>query len=364
MGPDAKDLFYLYAIPGIGSNKIRALIGKFRTVERIFNASLSELGAIEGIDSKLANRIRLHRDDDFVNKQLFLLEKAKSRIITFWDNDYPENLKKIYDPPVFLFAKGEYQKDDKGAVAIVGSRSPTTYGKLVTEKFSKGLARKGIIIVSGLARGIDTLAHLGSLQAGGRTIAVLGSGIDVIYPPENKKLVEKIVENGLVLSEFPMGTKPDAINFPRRNRIISGMSLGVLVVEAGQKSGALITADLALEQNREVFAIPGNINYPKSEGCNRLIMDGARLVISVEDVIEELKPQLSHFLNRTKIKKQPENLTSMEAQILEYLNTEPIHIDQIAINNRISTSQALGILLTLELKELVRQIPGKYFLKT
>ncbi|KPL08433.1 hypothetical protein AMJ86_00600 [bacterium SM23_57] len=363
MGPTAKELLSLYAIPGIGANKIRALVGKFKTVERILNARLKELVTVEGIDLKLAQRIRQRSDDDFVEIQMTLLEKANARIITFWDDDYPENLKKIYDPPTFLFARGEYKKEDKWAVAIVGSRLPSTYGKLVTEKFSKGLAKRGIIVVSGLARGIDTLAHLGSLQAGGRTIAVLGSGIDVIYPPENKKLVEKIEENGLILSEFPMGTKPDAVNFPRRNRIISGLSLGVLVVEAGVKSGALITANLALEQNREIFVVPGNINNPKSEGCNRLIRDGAKLVISDEDVIDELKPQLAHLLNESRAKPQPSNLSSLEAQMLNSLNTEQLHIDQIAINNRISTSQALGVLLSLELKDLVRQLPGKFFVK-
>ncbi|MBN1352561.1 DNA-processing protein DprA [candidate division KSB1 bacterium] len=356
-------LLRLYSIPGIGANKIRALIGRFKSPERIFAAKSFELVNVEGIDQILAQRIVQNQHDDFVKIQLSRLEKANSRIITFWDSEYPDNLKRIYDPPAFLFLKGEFSKSDSHSIAIVGSRSPTNYGKMVAEKFGKELAARGISIVSGLARGIDTIAHWSALRGGGRTIAVLGSGVDVIYPPENKKLADAISGNGVLLSEFPMGAKPDASNFPRRNRIISALSMGVVVAEAGVKSGALITANIALEQNREVFAVPGNINSSKSIGCNNLIADGAKLVQSIEDIINELKPQLPRLLSEARNETPAINLTEIEQKIYTSLSNEPIHIDQLAEQNQMSTSQVLGILLALELKDIVRQIPGKFFIK-
>jgi DNA processing protein len=285
-------------------------------------------------------------------------------LITFWDAEYPENLKKIYDPPVLLFIRGTLTPADKNAIALVGTRTPTAYGRGCVESFSKELVQQQITVVSGMARGIDTYAHWAAINAGGRTIAVLGSGVDVVYPPENKNLMPKMIEQGAIISEFLMGAKPDAPNFPRRNRIVSGISLGVVVIEAGKKSGALITANIALDQNREVFAIPGNINSPHSIGTNALIQEGAKLVTGAGDVIDELKPQLSHLLATAKIKRKQISLTAVEQTIWENLSTEAMHIDQIASINQLSVAQALGVLLALELKDMVIQMPGKYFIKS
>jgi len=344
--------------------RLRALIGKFRSPQAVFTAPLNALCEVEGIDRITAEKIRNSADDGFAEQQLALAEKCQARILTYWDAEYPERLKQIYDPPVFLFVRGELRQDDKYAIALVGTRMPSSYGRMVAEKLSEGLARKGITVVSGLARGIDTLCHLGALKAGGRTLAVLGSGVDVIYPPENRKLAEKIVAQGALVSEFPMGADPDAPNFPRRNRLISGLSLGVIVIEAGERSGALITAETALEQGREVLAVPGNITSPKSQGPNRLIQEGAALVRSVEDVFSLLDSELRPLLHAGP---QPKEitlpLTPEEKRVLEALSHEARHIDTIAQANGMPTSQVLAILLSLELKDLVKQLPGKMFVR-
>jgi DNA processing protein len=261
--------------------------------------------------------------------------------------------------------KGTLSKQDKYAISIVGTRLPTSYGKVIAEKFAKELAQKGLVIVSGLARGIDTISHWAAVQSSGRTIAVMGSGLDHIYPGENKKLAEKIIEQGALISEFPMGTKPDAVNFPRRNRIISGLALGTIVVEAGLKSGALLTANYALEQNREIFAVPGNINSPKSLGTNQIIKDGAKLISSANDVLIELEPQLKHFLKEDEAKSRelPQDLSELEKMLLETLTNVPIHIDKLAKVIGKSTAETLSALLPLEFKDLVKQLPGKLFVR-
>ncbi|MCU0642936.1 MAG: DNA-processing protein DprA, partial [bacterium] len=298
-------------------------------------------------------------------EQVSKAKQAGIEIIDFWDEKYPENLKRIYDPPAFLFVKGTLVKQDKYAISIVGTRLPSSYGKVVAEKIAKELAQKGLVIVSGLARGIDTISHWAAVQSGGRTIAVMGSGLDHIYPGENKKLAEKIIEQGALISEFPMGTKPDAVNFPRRNRIISGMALGTIVVEAGLKSGALLTANYALEQNREIFAVPGNINSPKSLGTNQIIKDGAKLISSANDVLIELEPQLKHFLkdDEAKSRELPQDLSELEKMLLEKLSNVPIHIDKLSKVIGKSTAETLSALLPLEFKDLVKQLPGKLFVR-
>ncbi len=363
MQESLEGLMSLYLVEGIGSIRLRALMAKFGEVQTIFNADEQLLITIDGIDLKLARRIKEAKNSTLAREQLKQAEQSGAKIMTFWDQDYPKNLKKIYDPPAFLFIKGEFKPEDEFAVAIVGTRMPSSYGKYCAEKLSQDLVQKGFVVVSGLARGIDTLAHQAALRAGGRTIAVLGSGVDIIYPSENHKLYKQISENGAVVSEFLFGTKPDAPNFPRRNRIVSGLCLGTLVVEAGLKSGALITANYSLEHNREVFSIPGNINSPKSIGCNRLIMEGAKLVLSVDDIINELEPQLDHLARQNRIQRAQITLSTAEKKLLDSLASEPIHIDTIAANNNISISQALGILLSLEIKEMIKQIPGKYFIR-
>ena len=247
----------------------------------------------------------------------------------------------------------------------MGSRSASVYGKRITERIGRELAKNGITVVSGLARGIDSIAHLSALKEGGRTLAVFGSGLDVIYPPENQKLAEKITGSGAIISEFLLGTKPEAPNFPRRNRLISGLSLGVVIVEAGEKSGALLTAACALEQNREVFAIPGNLDSKNSEGTNALIKQGAKLVTRVEDILEELK--ITRKGDRTPLAPPEQDLsqlTDTEKRIFSLISDEPHHIDKIASLTSLGVPQALSTLLSLELKGLVKQLSGKMFVRT
>ena len=255
-------LLRLQQAAGIGSARMRALVSHLRTPQGVVSASLAELCRVPGIDRALAENILRDESADFVHNQLQALTQEHAHVLTFWDHDYPALLKKIQDPPILLFGKGKLQAHDQNAMAIVGTRAPTQYGKMVTERMAMELAGHGFTIVSGLARGVDTIAHRTVLKHGGRTVAILGSGLDVFYPPENQGLFREICAAGAVLTEYPFGTKPDAVNFPRRNRIISGMALGVLIIEAGLESGAMITANLALDQNREVFAIPGSIFNP------------------------------------------------------------------------------------------------------
>jgi DNA processing protein len=362
---NVRDLLQLSFVPRIGPQKIRALLSHFFDPAEVLRASPRELIKVPGIDKKLASNIAHHEGaEEFADEQLKRLNKSGGRIVTFWDKEYPELLKKIYDPPALLFVLGELIPDDKHSIAIVGTRHPTPYGQNVSETISRELARLGLTIVSGLARGIDTIAHTTTLKAGGRTIAVLGSGLDVPYPPENRKLLENISEEGAVLSEFPMGAKPDAPNFPRRNRIISGLSLGAVIIESAEDGGAMITATTALDQDREVFAIPGNITEKRSSGPNKLIREGrAKLVSSVEDILEELRPKLRHILKKEREPEPAVEVTIFERTLLDVLGTEPLHIDAIAEQTAMSTSDALVNLLSLEFKGLVRQLPGKMFIK-
>lgn len=362
---DKEQLINLSAIPGVGATRIRALVAHFKSIETIFSASLKQLTAVDGVEIKTAKSIKEFSDFDYGTQQVNKAKHEGIDIIDFWDESYPENLKRIYDPPAFIFVKGTLSKQDKYAISIVGTRLPSSYGKVVAEKIAKELAQKGLVIVSGLARGIDTISHWAAVQSGGRTISVMGSGLDHIYPGENKKLAEKIIEQGALISEFPMGTKPDAVNFPRRNRIISGLALGTIVVEAGLKSGALLTANYALEQNREIFAVPGNINSPKSLGTNQIIKDGAKLISSANDVLIELEPQLKHFLKEDEAKSRelPQDLSELEKMLLETLTNVPIHIDKLSKVIGKSTAETLSALLPLEFKDLVKQLPGKLFVR-
>ncbi len=269
------DLFLLLSVEGIGPGKLRNLLAKFRSTKNILTSDYQSLMNVDGISTNLAKRIRQASGDresieKFTEKELKKLEKLGGRLITIWDQEYPQLLKKIYDPPILFYILGEFAESDQYSIAIVGTRQPTNYGKVQAERISMDLAKQGITIISGMARGIDSIAHNSAIKSGGRTIAVVGSGLDVIYPAENKKLFEKIAECGAVVSEFTLGTKPDAQNFPRRNRIISGLSLGVIVIETGATGGAMQTAAFALDQNREVFALPGNVGVKQAEGTNLL----------------------------------------------------------------------------------------------
>ncbi len=356
----------LISVEGIGPGKIFSLLNKFHNLDNILTADFKRLISVNGINQNLANKIlkSVNNSDNIkqsVEIELEKLDKLKGRIITYWDAEYPELLKNIYFPPLILYVLGNFESQDKYCIAIVGSRQPTNYGKEQTEKFSGGLAEQGITIASGLARGIDSIAHKYALKNNGRTIAVIGSGLDVVYPPENKKLFEEIIEKGLVISEFKLGTKPDAQNFPRRNRIISGLSLGTIIIETKLNGGAIQTASYALEQNREVFAVPGNLGVKQSDGTNALIQKGeAKLVITTEDVLVELQLKLKPVVGKN-IPKPVEDLNFFEQKIYNLLGKDPKHIDLITEEASLSTADCLVHLLTLEFKGAARQLPGKMF---
>jgi len=359
-------LFLLLSIEGIGPGKIRNLLAKFRSTKNILAADSQSLMNVDGISTNLAKRIRKasHERDEiekFTEKELKKLEKLGGKLITIWDQEYPPILKKIYDPPILFYILGDFTESDQYSIAIVGTRQPTNYGKVQAEKISMDLSKQGITVISGMARGIDSIAHNAAIKSGGRTIAVVGSGLDVVYPAENRKLFEKIAENGAVVSEFTLGTKPDAQNFPRRNRIISGLSLGVVVIETATSGGAMQTAAFALDQNREVFALPGNIGARLSEGTNLLIQKSeAELITSAEDVINELELKLKPVLGKN-IPKQQVDLSLFEEKLINVLNSEPLQIDKIATLANMTTSECLVNLLSLEFKGLVKQLPGKMF---
>ena len=361
------DLFLLLSVDRIGPAKIRNLLARFKELPNILSATTSELIETEGISKELASRIRkISSEKDsitkFLEKELKVLEKLGGRVITVWDEDFPPLLKKIYDPPLVLYVLGQFDEKDKYSIAVVGTRQPTNYGKIQAEKIVTDLVAQNITIVSGMARGIDSVAHSSALKNNGRTIAVIGSGLDVIYPAENKKLFNEIRDKGVIISEFNLGTLPNAENFPKRNRIISSLTLGTLVIETAITGGAMQTARLALDQNREVFAIPGNLGVKQSEGTNLLIQRGeAELVKSAEDILTELELKLKPVLGKN-IPKQQKDLTIFEEKIYNCLLNEPLQIDKIAEMTNQSTSDCLVNLLSLEFKGMVKQLPGKMFM--
>ncbi len=357
----------LLSIDGIGPQRILSLISHFKEPKLIFSSSVVELSKIDGISKTISLRI-LNSNSLFEQtlKKFEIeqknLEKINARIISYWDSDYPALLRRIFYPPILLYTLGEFSSQDQYSVAIVGTRQPTNYGKMQTELLAKQLVQRDLTIVSGLARGIDSVAHKSALRNNGRTIAVIGSGLDVIYPPENKKLFEEIIHTGVVITEYELGTKPDAQNFPRRNRIISGLSLGTLIVETKINGGAMQTAAHAIDQNREVFALPGNINVKQSEGPNSLIQKGeAKLVINADDILNELNIKIKPEVGKN-IPKPNIELNLFEEKILQLLGNEPKHIDEISSLSSLSISDCLVNLLTLEFKGVVRQLPGKMFL--
>ena len=363
----AEEAFYWLALsltPGVGSTLMRRLLDRFKTPEAVFHAPQKELLKIEGLGEKVAQEIRKGPLEKAVEKELHLLREIGGRVITLKDEEYPKRLRDIYDPPALLYVRGELKKEDELAVSIVGSRKTTPYGRWFTEKVSQELARYGVTIVSGMARGIDSLAHWGAISGGGRTIAVLGCGVDVIYPSENRNLFAKIIDHGAILSEFPIGSPPEGGHFPRRNRIISGLSIGVVVAQASEKSGSLITAGYALEQGREVFAVPGNVGTESSRGTHRLIKEGAKLVESSEDILEEILPQWRRGGEATpKVEAPRPDLPEEERVLYELLGKTPLHIDMMIRESRLDPGKVSSILLNLELKGLVSQWPGKCFSK-
>jgi DNA processing protein len=362
---DLVNLRLLLSIEGIGAGKLRNLLKHFRSLGNILSADLKSLSGVESISSNQAKRIiegKSSREEIKlqVEKDLVHLSKIGASIITVWDSCYPSILKKIYDPPLVLYVIGEFTEHDY-SIAVVGTRKPTNYGSLQCEKIAGELASQNITIVSGLARGIDSIAHKSALKSGGRTIAVIGSGLDVIYPPENKKLFNEIAQHGAIISEYPLGTKPDAQNFPRRNRIIAGLSLGCLVVETALTGGAMQTAAFSLDQNREVFAVPGNLGVRQSEGTNSLIQKGeAKLIGNAEDILVELELKLKPVIGKN-IPKPSIELNMFEEKLLTTLMNDPLQIDIISSLTSLSTSECLVHLLSLEFKGLVKQLPGKVF---
>jgi DNA processing protein len=349
----------LSLVPNVGPVMSKKLLAEMGTPENIFNAGLQDLLSVKGLNREKAENIRNFRLWDYVEKQLSLVEKKGIRVVACADTGYPQALKETEGAPIVLYMKGEYHPDDRYGIAVVGSRKHTHYGEAVTQRMAGELASAGFTIISGMARGIDTLSHKAALSSGGRTIAVLGSGLDVFYPAENKALMEKIVCAGCAISEFPPGTMPNRENFPRRNRLISGLALGVLVVEATLESGSLITANYALEQNKDVFAVPGNITSVNSEGTNRLIKQGARPVTETTDIIEELAPLLRGFIRMQH--GQTAALSAEEESICNALTQEARHIDLVSRETKLPVNKVLDLLLSLELKGVVRQSSGKRF---
>jgi DNA processing protein len=369
----SRDVLILICIPGIGTHRLRALVRQFHDLSEISLATAQELARVEGIDRKTALAITgffrgegSRSAERFADDQLQRARRTGGAVVTYWDDDYPASLKKIYDPPPFLFFRGDLKPIDNSSIAIVGTRAPSQYGTSIAGRFASDLARRGLTVVSGLARGIDTIAHASALDSGGRTLAVIGSGIDVIYPSENSRLAGRITASGAIISEYPMGSKPDAMNFPRRNRIISGIALGTLIIETGVEGGAMITASTALDQNREVFAVPSPLQERKTSGTNRLIKEGkALLTESVDDILTELGPRLKGILTADKLPSPapPPELTLFEQRVHDVLEETPLHIDQLAERAGLSTGDALVHLLSLEFKGLVRQMAGKLFVR-
>lgn len=347
-------------IRGIGRVRFKLLESAFDSIQSAWSANEAELRAA-GLDARTIRAIVNGRQSVDPDAELEALERSGVRALTWHDSDYPPRLKQIYDLPPLLYVKGDLLPDDERSIAVVGTRKPSPYGVQVAEKMVRDIADAGVAVVSGLARGVDGIAHNAALNAGARTIAVLGSGVDVIYPREHQRLAARIAENGALVSEHPLGTRPDARNFPRRNRIMSGMTLGTLVIEAGEGSGALITAGQALEENREVFAVPGNIFSPSSAGVNRLIRKSeAKLVTNCKDVLEEL--------NLTAVSRQiqmaalfPEDET--EAELLRYITYDPVHIDDVCRSSGKETAHVSSTLAMMELKGLVKQVGGMNYIR-
>ena len=403
-------LILLNSLKDFGFIRMKSLLKLYKTPQQILEkGTLAGLQRVEGIGKVVASSIvEIAKDGkEKLSRELDLVRKNEIKVISIFDKEYPSLLKATYNPPILLYVKGEILPEDTISLGIVGSRLSSYYGLETATRLASCLSRQGITIVSGMARGIDTASHKGALQAKGRTIAVLGSGLGVIYPPENKKLFLEIAEAGAVVSEFPYETIPDRQNFPMRNRIISGLSLGIVVVEAAKYSGSLITANFALEQGREVFAVPGKVSSATSKGTNNLIKRGAKLAEDADDIIEELEPLIGRYLEAIKKDNisretvltggrpgsvdrsgqrpvdlqlkplsgaagQDENpartalqprFSTEEKKVYQPLSDEPLHIDEIVEKARLPVANVSSILMKLELNQLIRQLPGKRFVK-
>ena len=334
--------------------RFQALLDAFGSPQKAWQAPAAELRDA-GVSGRILENLLKLRDQADLELVWAQIQQKNIQVLTWEDEGYPRHLKEIDQPPPVLYVQGSLRPEDEWAIAIVGTRRLTAYGRQVAEELAGGLARSGVSVISGLARGVDAVAHTAALNAGGRTLAVLGSGVDRVYPPEHRKLAERIVGQGAILSDYALGTPPDANNFPPRNRIISGLALAVVVVEAGLDSGALITAKFAAEQGREVFAVPGNIHAPQSMGTNRLIQQGARPLLDLQEILE--------MLNLTQVTMQLEARTVLpadatEAQLLKVLSSEPRHVDEIRNQTGMPIEKVSATLALMELKGMVRQVGG------
>ena len=365
----------LTKLEGLGVRGAHRLVEHFGSPQGAYMASLTELESC-GIPARVAQAVFAQAGLEKASKDLEASVKAGCQVVAYSSDDYPPRLKQIPDPPLVLYVRGDVKALSQLGVAIVGTRRPTAYGSQVAQRLARDLAQRQLVIVSGLARGIDSAAHRGALEAAGKTVAVLGSGIDVIYPRENKRLAEQVSECGALISEFPPGTSPAPENFPIRNRTISGLSLGVLVIEAAEYSGSLITARLALEQNREVFAVPGNITSAQSFGPNHLIKQGAKLVDEWIDVIEEFPAEIRMQLlppveasEEAAAKPQTgslfeQSLTPDQKAVFDVLRADqPLFVDAILTSAQIPQPRVMTALLELEMAGVIRQLPGKNFIR-
>lgn len=360
---EVRDIFIWLNNIGVSNKNISKLHYYFGDIREILEISSGSLLSIKGISSNNLHKILKNRSEDFINNITYKLDEMNIQAITLFDKEYPESLFNIYDKPYVLYKKGNIKEDDSLSIAVVGSRKATGYGIWACEKFTKELVNLGVTIVSGLALGIDTVAHKTAINEGGRTIAILGNGLDIYYPKKNERLYKQIWENGAVISEFPTGTPPMPYNFPQRNRIITGISLGVIVIEAKERSGTSITAYHALEQGKDVFALPGNINSIYSQGTNKLIKDGAIPLTEIDDILDGIKEIKENVLTTNLSKKNIDfsNLSDTEISIIEIIRQSPTHCDIISYQTGIDISNVTSILTILELKGLVKELQNRIF---
>ena len=344
-------------VKGIGAVRFKTLLDAFGSAEAAWNATPQALQDA-GLSAKIVDTFQRVRKGVSLEQVAERIQSLGVQVLTWDDETYPRHLKEIDQPPPVLYVRGNLKTEDEWAVAMVGTRKVTAYGRQVAEEVATALAHNGVTIVSGLARGVDSIAHQAALNAGGRTLAVLGNGVDLNYPPENRKLADQIMQQGALVSDYALGTQPDGQNFPPRNRIISGLSLAVIIVEAGDTSGALITAGFAAEQGRDVFAVPGNINAPQSRGTNRLIRDGAQPLLSPQDVLEALNLTMvtEHQAARVTLPTDP-----LEARLYKLLSQQPKHVDEIRAEASLPIETVSATLAMMELKGMVRQVGGMHY---
>ena len=361
------DYLRLVFTSGVGPQVLARLLDRFETATGVFSASPVELNEVEGVGVVLARRIRASQFDDVASRAIEACRERGIEILLPWDAEFPRLLRELPDPPSVLFLRGSLKKNDALGIAIVGTRGASQYGRTQAERFARSLARAGLTIVSGLARGIDAAAHQGAIDADGRTIGVLSNGVAEVYPPQHKELGESIVSHGALLSEMPPWTKPKKGMFPQRNRLISGLTLGTIVIEAGERSGALITARLAGEQGREVFALPGLVTAPNARGCHRLIRDGAILVQSPEDVFDGLGPLvegISLSPEQTVRSAAELQLNTQENAVLQAIGVEPTDINTVVETSGLPVARVLSTLSVLEMRHLVRRVSGQKVQRT